>query len=369
MTIVNKLLEGSDFGDRVDPPRCDVVSMYLMEVAGDSAMGGPDIGLDTARRYGIPMYHSVASALCRGGEHLDVDGVVVIGEHGSWPEDEQGRLLYPRRELFDQIVGVFRQAGRVVPVYNDKELSWSWPWAMHMWSQVQELGIPFMAGSSLPWADYRPRVPLPAGQELDRIAVVCTGEPFGRWVSHAVEVGQSVAERRAGGERGVVRLRCTRGGGALAHVRSVSGEETVRAALSRVGLAAEDDAGWGSDCAVVEVVYEDGLRTTVIMMPIAAPRSVGFAYALRHSTQIRSTVYTGDPPPRVRHFAPLVRGIEELMITGSPPIAPERVLLTTGIQAYAFASAAAGGDWIEVDDLDIRYTAPSVPEEWHEVLR
>src|SRR5436309_901151 len=57
-----KFLEGKQFDDHYEPPRCDVVSMHLMEIAKN------DIGVAMAAKHGVPMYHSVASALCRGGD-------------------------------------------------------------------------------------------------------------------------------------------------------------------------------------------------------------------------------------------------------------------------------------------------------------
>src|SRR5437660_8771409 len=161
-----KLLEGKQFDDHFEPPLCDVVSMHLMEIAKN------DVGVATARKHGVPMYHSVASALCCGGNELAVDGVVLVGEHGTWPLNEKGQQMYPRRELFDQIVGVFRQSGRVVPVFNDKHMSWNWEWAKHMMRTVKELKIPWMAGSSLPFAKYVPFVKLPHGQKLDHLIAV-----------------------------------------------------------------------------------------------------------------------------------------------------------------------------------------------------
>src|SRR5215468_5890254 len=74
-----KLLEGKQFDDHFEEPRCDVVAIHQMEV------GKGDIGVETARKHSVPMYQSVAAALCRGGDKLSVDGVVIIGEHGSYP--------------------------------------------------------------------------------------------------------------------------------------------------------------------------------------------------------------------------------------------------------------------------------------------
>ena len=196
LCFCTKFLEGKQFDDHFEAPRCDVVAMHLMEIASN------DIGVATAKRHNVPMYHSVASALCRGGDELAVDGVVIVGEHGTYPLNEKGQQMYPRRELFDQVVGVFRQAGRVVPVFNDKHLSWNWAWAKYMWRTAQEMKIPFMAGSSLPYAKYEPMVRLPRGKHLDHLVAVGYGglEAYG---FHALETGQHVIEHRVGGEVGV----------------------------------------------------------------------------------------------------------------------------------------------------------------------
>ena len=47
----------------------------------------------------------------------------------------------PRRELFDQIAGVFRQSGRSVPVFNDKHLSFSYGKARQMVAWARKYGI------------------------------------------------------------------------------------------------------------------------------------------------------------------------------------------------------------------------------------
>jgi len=82
-----KFLEGKQFDDHFEEPRCDVVAMHLMEIAKD------DIGVATAKRHNVPMYPSVATTLCMGGDALAVDGVVVIGEHGTYPLNAKGQQL------------------------------------------------------------------------------------------------------------------------------------------------------------------------------------------------------------------------------------------------------------------------------------
>src|SRR2546428_2659149 len=59
-----KLLEGKQFDDHFEPPRCQVVSMHLMEIAKN------DIGVETANKHGVPIYKSVAAALCCGGARV-----------------------------------------------------------------------------------------------------------------------------------------------------------------------------------------------------------------------------------------------------------------------------------------------------------
>jgi hypothetical protein len=367
MCFANKLIEGLDFLERTDPPRCDVVSMYLMEVADETAFAGPDIGLAMAAKHGIPLYHSVAAALCRGSEELDVDGVVIIGEHGDWPENDRGQLLYPRRELFDQVIGVFRQADRVVPVFNDKELSWSWKWAQHMWRQAQELGIPMLAGSNLPWSDFRPRIPLPNGRPIDHVVVVSWGG-MGRYGSHTIDLGQFVVEQRPGGEVGGARVRCLVGQDAISRCDDMAPRDIIEAALLEAGRSPNLEDEWGPQCQIIDVEYLDGQRMTAFMINPNPKRRISLAYRVSGSSDVRAAGYTEDPPPRVRHITSLVRAIEEMMITGEPAIPLERVVLTTGLLAFAFDSIVRGGTWVRTPELGITYSPQPMPSNWREVL-
>src|ERR1700686_3646042 len=64
-----KFLEGKQFDDHYEEPRCDVVAIHLKEISSD------DVGVATAKRHNVPLYPSVATALCQGGDTLAVDGV------------------------------------------------------------------------------------------------------------------------------------------------------------------------------------------------------------------------------------------------------------------------------------------------------
>ena len=39
---------------------------------------------------------TIADALTDGGRTLSVDGILLIGEHGTYPRNEKGQTLYPR---------------------------------------------------------------------------------------------------------------------------------------------------------------------------------------------------------------------------------------------------------------------------------
>src|SRR5579859_7314451 len=348
--ILSKLLDGLDFPDRTDSPRCDVVAMHLMEIVDGSTGTGSDIGIRVSDEYGIARYHTVAAALCQGGEELAVDGVLIIGEHGTWPKDQQGRLLYPRRELFDQVAGVFRQARRSVPVFCDKELSWSWPWALHMWKEVQELDIPFMAGSSIPWAAFEPDLSSFDSAAIDHLVVIGHGM-LDRYGIHVLEAGQRVVEQRTGGERGVRRVRCV--GGTRDITRVDPGDWPEDVVVTALGAAGHQHALanlWNEDCCAIDVEYQDGERMTILMVNPTHCR-FSIAYRERNGVAPRVAAYEEPSPPRLRHFSAMVKAIEELFLTGTASMAPERNLLTTGMLAAAFDSRAADGMWLDTPEL------------------
>lgn len=357
-----KFLEGKQFDDHFEPPRCDVVAMHLKEISSD------DVGIETAKRHNVPMYPSVATALCCGGDELAVDGVVLVGEHGTYPLNAKGQQLYPRRELFDQIVGVFRQSGRVVPVFNDKHFSWNWPWAKYMWRTIHEMKIPWMAGSSLPYAKYEPFVPLPHGKKLDHIiAVGYAGlESYG---FHALETGQHIAERRAGGEVGVKSVQVLSGAAVWdAHNAGHWPKEIAEAALGSVKHPKGKPQDFINEMQAFDIVYRDGQRMTVLMAN-GYCQEFAFAYREQGSSEIVAASYFLDPVPRLKHFSATVRALEDMYLTGKPTAPPERTYLTTGILAYGVESHFRGGVTLETPDLNIAYKPMPVPAQWKEVLR
>ena len=142
--ICTRILDGYYPDGRRQEPRTRIVSMYTDQVPRD------DMSRGFAHRNRYTIYPTIEEALTLGGDRLAVDAVLLIGEHGDYPVNERGQKLYPRHRLFADIVDVFRKAGRSVPVFCDKHLSYSWDKAKQMYDWARELDIPFMAGSSIP---------------------------------------------------------------------------------------------------------------------------------------------------------------------------------------------------------------------------
>ena len=189
----------------------------------------------------FPIFKTIDEALCLGGNELAVDAVLSIGEHGNYPTNKLGQLEYPRKRFFDEVVAVMERSKRFVPLFNDKHLSYRWEWAKRMYDTARRLGIPLMAGSSVPLAQRIPPLELPADAKIVE-AVSIHGGGVESYDFHGLEVLQSMVEARRGGETGVTR------------VEFLSGEALWKAA---------DDGRWSEDLAEAALAAEVGEKVSV----------------------------------------------------------------------------------------------------------
>ena len=118
--IAGRLIGGYEYEGKRREPAVQVVSMYTDQVPKN------DLSRGLAAKHDVKIYPTVRDTLTLGGSNLAVDAVVLIGEHGNYPDNEKGQKLYPRYRLYRQIVEVFRASGRSVPVYCDKHFSTAW---------------------------------------------------------------------------------------------------------------------------------------------------------------------------------------------------------------------------------------------------
>src|SRR5262245_42742634 len=142
--MAERFLHGYPSNGRWHRPPFDVVAAYVDQTPRN------DLSRQRSKEFGFPIFKTIADTLRVGGNRLDVDAVLIIGEHGRYAVNKFGQTEYPRYEFFSQVVDVFRKDGRVVPVFNDKHLSWRWDWAREMVDTARKMNFGFLAGSSLP---------------------------------------------------------------------------------------------------------------------------------------------------------------------------------------------------------------------------
>lgn len=357
--ICGRILQGYRPNDVPVEPRTRIVSMYTDQIARE------DMSRRLAARHGFTIHPSVAEALTLGGGRLAVDAVLLVGEHGDYPTNERGQKLYPRFELFEKIVGVFRKSGRSVPLFCDKHLSYDWEKARTMVHEARELGFPFMAGSSIPLTVRTPHVALEIDAPLEHAVAVGYGglESYG---FHTLEALQSMIERRAGGEKGIAAVEALEGEAVWKWSASDAGRWS--AGLLEAALACSANAGPGKPeesarrPAVFVLEYRDGFRAAAYMLDGHA-RDFLFACSSRGRQgplACRFGLASGRPLP---HFDGLVRCIEEMFVSRRPVHPVERTLLTTGALAFLLESRHRGVR-IETPELRIAYHPPKDP--WYQ---
>ncbi len=292
---------------------------------------------------------------------MAVEGVLSIGEHGDYPYTTDTRQhMYPRRRFFDAIVDVFRRHGRVVPVFNDKHLAYAWRDAKHMVDTARDMGIPLLAGSSVPVAWRTPELNLPAGCKLSGALALGYGglESYG---FHALEGLQCMVERRRGGETGVASVQAVTGDGIAAALR----EERWSRPLLDAAVATTPAPPRGRpqefarDATFYLIEYRDGLKAAVAMRTGLAAQ-FAFAGRVQGEARLAATWFRLQDRAPYGHFAHLVRAIEHTIHTRRAAYPVERTLLTTGILDAAMHSLADSNRLIRTPELAISYQ----PADW-----
>lgn len=376
--IVDRFLEGYGWNSRHHRPEMDVVSLYVDQVPEG------DLSRERAERFPtMKLYPTVADALTLGGSDLAVDGVLLVGEHGDYPANEKGQRLWPRYELYRQIVSVYRTTGKSAPIFNDKHLSWKWEWAKEMYDTAHELDFALMAGSSLPVTWRTPSVEFPEGAVPKEALCIAYGG-VDSYDYHALETTQCMVERRPGGERGVKWVQAYQGEKFWeAHHAGVWSRSLFEAALSRSHTLTPSRPGFNDifptldemksmtkDREPIAYVYEhvDGLKCSMILLN-GLVQDFNFAATLEGcETPFSTQMYLPMPPARTtlaNFFSPLVNNVEELFLTGKSPYPIERTLLTGGLVEAGVESLFQDQTRIETPHLaEVQYPAPTRSTFW-----
>jgi hypothetical protein len=376
-TVVRRLSHAQHFLDRLTlgytwngewvEPRVDVASVYIDQFPES------DLGRGRVARHKLKLYPSIEEALGLGGSRLAVDGVVLIAEHGRYPKNDNGQTLFPRYEFFKRVVKVFEHSGRSVPVFNDKHLAPTWAQCREMVDDSHRLGFALLAGSSLPVTWRLPQVEVPLDAPLVESVCVGYGSVDG-YDFHGLETAQCMSERRRGGEAGIRRVHALKG---PALWRALEGDD--RRATRRLMVAALTrshtlpvEAGYLTDAVTFEwarktfpemlgyfIDHLGGFRTTLFLASIK-----DFNYAgLRADTGeiVSCQMYLpmpGQGATTADFFNPLVRHVEDLIMTGRANYPIERTLLTSGMVIAAVDSLHRGQVPVETPAMSVRYKAP-----------
>jgi hypothetical protein len=359
--IVGKILEGFNY-DGGAGPNLKLAALYVDQFPDK------DMSRDLAKKYKFPICDTIEGALTLGGKDLAVDGVVCVGEHGDYPKNAKGQILYPRRRFFEAVTDVFAKTKKSVPVFNDKHLAAVWDDAKWMYDRSRELFVPFLAGSSVPLTWRRPELKLAKNCDLVDAVQVGYG-PFEGYGFHALEGLQCMAERRKGGETGVKAVQCLQGEEMWKALDAGRwSKDLLEAALERVPSHATGDyravTAKTADAGVFLIEYRDGFKGAVAMLNGWLYEGDGgaftFAGRLKDQDKPVATLFYLQQPDPFGHFAYLVRAIDSMIQTGHAPYPVERTLLTTGILDAVMTSAAEKNRRVETPHLKIEYQ----PTDW-----
>jgi hypothetical protein len=359
--IVGKILEGYNH-DGGAGPNLKLASLYVDQFPDK------DMSRGLSKKFHFPICDTIEAALTLDGKNLAVDGVLIIGEHGNYPLNAKGQILYPRRRFFEAVTDVFVKTKKSVPVFNDKHLAATWADAKWMYDRSHELFFPFLAGSSLPLTWRRPELKLPKNCDLVEAVQIGYG-PFEAYGFHALECLQCMAERRKGGETGVKSVQCLRGEEMWKALDAGRWSKTLlEAALECVPAHAAGDyrapTAKAKDAGVFLIEYRDGFRAAVAMLNGWVYEGDGgaftFAGRLKDQEKPAATQFYLQGPDPFAHFAYLLRAIDSMIQTGHAPYPVERTLLTTGILDAVMTSAAEKNRRVETPHLKIAYQ----PTEW-----
>lgn len=352
--IAGRLVEGFTLDGQGEFPKLKLVSVYTDQVPAN------DKSRKLAEKHGFKIFDSIAGALTLGSDKLAVDGVIIVAEHGKYPESPTGQTQFPKRRFWEETIKVFETSGRVVPVFSDKHVADNWKDCEWIYGQTQRLKIPFMAGSSLPATWREPAADVKRGEPLKEILITSyhTLDAYG---FHALESLQCLAERRKGGETGIKQVRYLEGDAVWqAGERGEFDMKLLDAAGTRfrnrplpAGKTLREEVKKPS---LMLLEYGDGLRASILTMDGGYS---DFAAAWRYADGTAdSTLFLLQEDRPFSHFTHLLKGAEQMIHTGKPAWPAERTLLTSGALDAIHISRKEQGRVVATPYLSIKYETP-----------
>jgi len=331
-----------------------------------------DISQQLAADYHIRLCPTIEDALTLGTGKLAVGGVILCTEWADYPRSPLGQIMYPHRQMFDAIVKVYQASGKVAPIFIDKHLADTWEDSKYIYDTAKRMGIPLMAGSSVPVGWRVPPIEINANVPLKEMVGISM-PPLDGYGFHGLEAMQTLAERRKGGETGVTSVQCLEGPAVWEAAGTLYDPELLADALAvnHPALTLDQVKQRVKDPVLFIIHYSDGLRAEMFTLPGAANH---WTAAWRYRNGVKAATMFGldnaprqltmpdgrDQPPRLRllHHGLQMRGVEDMFLTGKPAWPVERSLLTSGILDRALVSKAEHGRVVETPEMSaIHYDA------------
>lgn len=351
--IAGRLMEGDNLDGRLPRRNLKLVSLFVDQFPKS------DLSRDLTKKHGVRLCKTIEDSLTLGTGKLAVDGVLIVAEHGEYANDPKtGQKDHPKRRFFEAVFQVFEKSGRVVPVFTDKHLSHNWKDANWIFTTAAKMKVPLMAGSSVPSFRREPPLDVDRKRKLDAIVAIGYGglESYG---FHALEMLQSLAERRPGGETGIVYVQCLTGDAVWKAFQKRVDPQLVHAALNASKKRRRADKPLQESVknpTLFSIAYADGLKASVLMLNGTATE-FSAAWRYKSDAKTHATLFALQDERPYSHFTVLLQGIERMIQTGRPTWPAERTLLTTGILHEAMLSKSKNGELRKTPHLKIKYTS------------
>ena len=350
--LFNRVFQTYTLDGKGLPSQLELVSVYR------DLPSEKDLSAAYAAEYGFRVVPGVAGALTRGTGRLAVDGVLLSTEYAPYPLSDTGQFMYPHRRLFEECVQVFKDSGRVVPVFIDKHLADTWQDSKWIYDTAREMNIPLMAGSSVPLCLPHAEAQVEAGAELKEIVGISYGT-LTTYGFHGLEMTLALGERRKGGETGVKHVRCVSGKAVWEAAGKDYDPQLLAAALmkemSHVVPEGKTVADLVPEPDLFVIDHADGLRVNLFTLNGI---SQGWSAAWRYKDgRTAATMMASEWSPERIRFDWQMRGVEDMILTGKPSWPVERTLMSSGLLDAALISKRDGGKPVPTPFLVFPYTS------------
>jgi len=315
-----------------------------------------DLSKAYAAEHGFHVVDTAEEALTLGTGKLAVDGVFLCTEWAPYPLSDTGQIMYPHRRLFEDTVKVFKKSGKVAPVFIDKHIADTWVDSKWIYDTAKEMKIPLMAGSSVQLCLLASESTVEPNADLTEIVGI-SYHTLTTYGFHGLEMTQALAEQRKGGETGIKRVRCITGKEVWEAAGKVYDPALLDAALEKVG-AHKVPAGKKREDMVAEPIlfaieYVDGLKVNLFTLNgLVTGWSSAWSYKDGRSS---ATLLASEATHDNIRFDWLMKGVEDMYLTGKPSWPVERTLMTSGVLDAALISKRDGGKMVETPYLQFAY--------------